>query len=147
VTGKCAGPIAGGIADAVSITPAGYLTEYETKISMSDFRHDAAKDKWNHTRAREVVSRFFYVVPLPLVSKIQPLLQPGHGLISVHWSLHHWSRGDVRTEPRAREIVAAKRLKAEKVSDKRLSEIYRNCYFRHWSWAEARMQSALALPA
>jgi hypothetical protein len=53
----------------------------------------------------------------------------------------------VRTEPRAREIVAAKRLKAEKVSDKRLSEIYRNCYFRHWSWAEARMQSALALPA
>lgn len=146
--------IDGGRADVISISRSRYLAEYEIKTSLADFRKDREKLKWAAHRAH--VSRFFYVVPAALAAKVLQLLEPGQGLIAVDW------RTTQRTEiPRsrkgkpldpsvigvrsvyAREIQAAARTNAIKISEQQVSSIYRDCYFRHWRAREQSLKSRI----
>lgn len=74
-------------ADLVSVTVAGYLHEWEIKVSYSDFLADAKKRK-HHWLSRPPLrssyypSRLWYVVPPGMV---QPEEVPGHaGLVCIN---------------------------------------------------------------
>ena len=116
----------GGRADLAFVTPAGYLTEIEIKTSLADFRRDAAKAKWSKPRPH--VSRFFFAVPESLVPAILPLLPDGAGLIAL---------GDG-----TREVRAAKRRPAKRLTERQMQAIYDASYFRYWAW---RDRQSLAL--
>lgn len=84
--------------DLWAVTKAGYAVEYEIKISVQDFKADAAKGKvpWNDnyvgalprtTKHTELAafnprgpSRFFYVIPTELEEAIKPILPAWAGL-------------------------------------------------------------------
>lgn len=83
--------------DLWAVTKAGYATEYEIKLSLSDFKNDAAKEAahwsresgWTHKRTKHGAlaaaetagpSRFFYVIPRALRSAIEPILPSWAGL-------------------------------------------------------------------
>lgn len=108
----------GGRADLAFVTPAGYLTEIEIKTSLVDFRRDAAKRKW--AKPRPHVARFFFAVPEPLVASILPLLPEGAGLIAC---------GEY-----TREVRAAKRRPAAKLTEHQRRAISDAAYFRYWEW-------------
>lgn len=125
----------GGRADIVSLSAAGYLTEFEVKTSLADFKADRAKAKW--AKHRPHVSRFFYVVPGSLIPKVQPLLLPGQGLIDVHWGNNG---GGAWHTVFARERVAAERVKATKYTPVMRQQMHANCYYRYWHAQSRRMQ-------
>lgn len=67
--------------DVIGVLPNRYLAEIEIKVSLSDFKRDAAKKKWSsryHVRPR----LFYYAVPPELVAKVTPLLPKGAGLLT-----------------------------------------------------------------
>ena len=83
--------------DVWGVTKARYVVEYEIKLSVNDFRNDAEKARERWTREdgwmtdttkhaalasgdRRGPSRFFYVVPSELQSKIEPRLPAWSGL-------------------------------------------------------------------
>jgi len=108
----------GGRADLAFVTPAGYLTEIEIKLSFADFRRDAAKGKWSKPRPH--VSRFFFAVPETLVEAVLPHLPDGAGLLAC--------------SPWIREVRPAKRRAARKLSDRQLRAIHDAAYYRYWEW-------------
>ena len=73
----------GAEADILTTTKAGYLQEYEIKISLSDFKNDFAKTKHRHMNnghsyGQYRIDRFWYVAPIYAI----PLCIPDHaGLI------------------------------------------------------------------
>lgn len=113
--------IDGGRCDFVLITAAGYLTEFEVKVSLSDWNADREKAKW--LRARPHVSRFYYAVPETLESKIPAWLPPHAGVLVVRAAP---SRDYVR------EVRPARRLRAQKLPDGWIQSIYTNSYYKYW---------------
>lgn len=131
--------------DLFAMTRAGYSTEYEIKISRSDFKADAAKGKegwkWNHdapgrSKLEKVVeprkherlanadttgpSRFFFVVPFHLVE------------IS---DVPEWA-GLMYAERNGRRMVfkemkPAPKLHRAKVSDSWVNVMEAACYWRY----------------
>ena len=73
-----------GEADVLSILKSGYITEFEVKISRSDFKADAKKHKWKHYELRiknSIPNYFYYVCPENLIDKSE--IQSYAGLIYV----------------------------------------------------------------
>lgn len=71
--------------DVLSLNKGGYLTEFEVKISRSDFLADAKKDKffyYNNGKHKLMPNRFFYVCPNGLI-RIEELPSIA-GLIYLH---------------------------------------------------------------
>ena len=50
-------------ADLVVLTASNYVTEVEVKVSLSDWRADAKKDKFKDKNFAKHVKRFYYAVP------------------------------------------------------------------------------------
>lgn len=73
-----------GIPDVLAVATDRRIVEVEVKVSLSDFRVDASKRKWAWEEATGKGPKlFYYAVPNELVAKVRPLLQDGHGLLTV----------------------------------------------------------------
>ena len=63
--------------DILKVTPAGYATEYEIKISKSDFKADLKK---KHSHDSKFIQRLFYIVPYELLDYAKENLPENAGL-------------------------------------------------------------------
>lgn len=69
--------------DLIGVLPNRYLAEIEIKVTLADFKRDAAKAKWNSAYYKRP-RLFYYAVPPELVKKVTPLLPKGAGLLTFH---------------------------------------------------------------
>jgi len=111
----------GGICDLLAISRAGYATEYEVKVSLSDWNADRNKDKWK-SQNRRFVKRFVYAIAPQLEHKIPDWLTPDMGVVVVD-RLH--SLRVIRTGTNNNE--------APKVPGVALQRLLHNCYSRLWT--------------
>jgi hypothetical protein len=132
--------------DLVVVTPAGYMTEVEVKLSLSDWKRDAEKTqrRWDYEPMREVRTtkfhdvehggrhrRFFYCVPLRLWETAQAKLTTEH--------LPAWA-GVLTAERRApdskelwiREARPATQLGGRKLTDEECEGLRSTFYWRFW---------------
>lgn len=136
-------------ADILEITKAGYLYEYEVKISRKDFKIDAEKvehywtgpgrKKYDVLRNGERVNYFSFIVPEGLISPEE--VPEWAGLIYVRPYDNRVCIGfDKETgDPIFDEHVSAwfttvkdpVKLRASKVTEKELEEIEKKVYFRY----------------
>jgi len=108
--------IDGGIADLLIITKAGYLTEVEIKVSLSDWKADA--DKWKWTGKRERISRFFYAVPVELAGRAPDNLPFGAGILSVRLGIN--------------VVRPAVRTRAKRIEPEEYGKLMEAFYWRFW---------------
>lgn len=83
--------------DIYAVTDDRYVVEIEIKTSFPDFKADAKKIKWEKQKKKP--RQFYYLVPPELVQKVELLLKPEHGLMTVS-ELLNWE---------VREIVVVKK--------------------------------------
>lgn len=126
--------IDGGQADLLFISRAGYATEIEIKISLSDWNHDRDKKKWNS--ARPHVARFFYAVPEHLADKIPDWIDPAVGVLAVR--VNRYGYAAVRT------VREARRARATKIDQQEFLRMYEACYYRFWRAELARRRERFA---
>lgn len=121
--------------DVFELTRAGYFREYEIKLSVSDFRADGQKSKFNRLtlqtrnkhqllagRSVDGPSQFFYVTPQGL---IRPQDLPEFaGLIEFFWTPSH------KYPPTYRTVVRAPRLHNHRADPKLEDRIFRTSYYR-----------------
>lgn len=108
--------------DLVVVSRSKYATVIEIKISRGDWLKDRHKN-----RSFRQVSRFFYAVPLPLYEQGVPSHVPDSaGIIVVR------NGGLLAGYDRVREVRAARRMKAEKLTAEQLASIERAFYYRFW---------------
>lgn len=108
--------------DLLAVNAKSFLIEVEVKRTLADFKRDALKRQRIHESFSPNVRQFFYLVPPELVVKVQPLLPPGAGLLTLgpQTSLHTGLP----------EIVVVKqatpRLKVRPLTPKRIWELTRD---------------------
>jgi len=107
--------------DVLTVTKQGYLSEYEIKVSRSDFLKDAKKE-WKHKNLRDGkrTTRFFYVCPDGLIKPDE--LPDGYGLIYVkerYCSYHKKLMYDL-THP-----ISSKRFRKTPATAKEIEEMTR----------------------
>lgn len=110
-------------ADMVALSVAGWLTEIEIKISVSDLKRDLAKDK--HKRARDPMIRdFYYAMPLAIWEKVSaaPPIPEYAGV---------WTISD--EGERRRQRKAAPYCHARKLTDSERLQLARLGAMRYWS--------------
>lgn len=112
-------------ADLLVMTPSGYLIEVETKISLSDLKRDAGKNKWRWGSQDELVSRFYYAMPAALWDKTaaKEAIRAGAGVIVIR--RHDHGLG-------ASVAVEAVKTKARKMTPKEQFNLARVGSFRAW---------------
>lgn len=120
-------------ADYISISGSGYATEYEVKVSMSDWKADLKKGKWGNMPAW--ISKFIYIVPEHLGV---PDWVPAEAGI---W--HICRRGETQ-QLYIKVVRAPKRIGKEKVPIETVDNWMSNFYYRYWN---ARNTRDKALPA
>lgn len=83
-------------ADIVAVTKSGYFWEAEIKISVSDFKADARKEKWKQGFQWR---GFYYVVSEDICNKVKSLPRPDRtGLISVGDDLKIISEAEINSD-------------------------------------------------
>lgn len=125
----------GGEMDLAVITPAGYLWEFEIKLTLADWKADANKSKWRHP-SRKYISRFYYAVPEGMAEKVPDFVPESTGLIEF---VYLKGRGEWRPS----EVRKATGKRGEKVSDIMLKKIMEKAYYRFWGQRWHRQQSEL----
>lgn len=68
--------------DVISVSKSGYVSEYEVKVSRSDFKADAKKSKWQYFDSlitKLIPNYFTYVCPIGLIQETD--IKPYMGLI------------------------------------------------------------------
>lgn len=116
--------IDGGKADLVQISRAGYLTEFEIKVTLADWNADRTKAKFAGHRPH--VARFFYVIPDNLVDRIPDWVPASAGILVV-------SPNDGSWRDRVREHRPARRAKGcLTVPPDTAQRLLEACYFRFW---------------
>ncbi len=133
-------PIDGSQADLLVISKAGYATEIEIKVSMADWNADRKKPHWNS--ARPHVARFFYCIPHTLADKI-PEWVPAHVGILVVYERSPVPGSTLIPLDGVRCLRNARRMKAQKMPDDTLSQIYRACYYRLWKHKQWSLQQRI----
>lgn len=121
----------GNEADLLSVTGAGFLHEYEIKISRSDFKADKKKirkhkqyqnashgNTTKRTRQQQIPSVFYYVVPAGLVDVSE--VPPYAGFIEICTREH---QGRKCQEHYLKTVKPAPRLHKEKTTDAVLRRI------------------------
>ena len=74
-------------ADLLVLQKSGYLHEVEIKITMSDWKADAAKGKWSHPKFNQMIRRFWYAAPEKLATRYQEIGIPDFaGVIQIRES-------------------------------------------------------------
>lgn len=131
--------------DLVSFTRAGYMYEFEIKVSHTDFLRDF--DKFKHRHFKKILSNsnskskgpnyFSYTAPIKAV----PICLPDYaGLILVEPSRHYGKLNLV-------EIKRPALLHKNKAGDKDLIKILRSLMFKYWdsarNWDKYKLQKEL----
>ena len=115
--------------DLAMISRAGYLSEFETKVSLQDWKADAKKDKWK-SPYRKYVAYLWYCIPLALYDKLdkvshmkeeygiltfEPVFQEGKG---------YWL--SIQTQRQAKQLP-----RTEKLDRQQLDKIIKKGYHRY----------------
>lgn len=137
--------------DLWAVSKAGYATEYEIKLSASDFKADAQKSR-RDWKSRSTLSkhdllakgdergpsRFFYVVPANIEEEIAPLVPSWAGLATVY---HNSRRPDYIHV----SIPHAPHLHKRKVTTREIRLCQRRMWYRYWHSLHAVEQMAMRL--
>lgn len=111
-------------ADFLSVTPDGYATEVEIKVSKSDLLADLKKSPWAH--GADFVKRVYFAVPTKLVKVCKEVLPEAYGIIEVYEGPY----GGLK----CREVRAAQnRPKARNLSPKEINNMLRLMSMRVWT--------------
>jgi hypothetical protein len=71
-------------ADLLCCSKNGYLTEIEIKISLSDWKADLEKRKWQQHNALKLIKKFYYAAPRELAQRWAEIdMRPNAGVIAV----------------------------------------------------------------
>lgn len=108
-------------ADFMGISGSGYATEFEVKISLTDWRADLKKPKWK-LGFPSYISRFIYVVPFAL--GIPGFVPQESGIWHIRDDTNRRSSIDV--------VRAPKRIGKEKVPQDVLTRWMSCFYYRYW---------------
>lgn len=120
--------------DLLSITLKGFVTEYEIKLSLSDFKVDLSKPKHQiflgllNMEPPNCPNKFYYVIPKDLVSLIAPLVPKYAGLIAFEVRY-------IEGEPEPWRFVVCKNattLHNERVSFEKLLKAMQSLSIRYW---------------
>lgn len=131
--------------DLVMVSRAGYASVYEIKISRADWQSFKEKARFNLGAARgdpgKHISRFYYVVPEDLYREcgIPDFVPEWVGVLTVRAG----GPGDYLGYDVTREQRAARRFKAERLTDQTLQRIYEACYHRYWNQQTALLRERL----
>jgi len=134
--------------DVCLVTTAGYMREYEIKLTVSDFRADVNKEH-KHQRLAEGHKggpvQFWYVTPAGLLAR--ETLPPWAGLIELIIRPYY-------SKPTIARIKNGPRLHQTRVSLAIIAHMKSVCYWRYWKAIETnqriindRKQMVLATPA
>lgn len=127
-------------ADLCVVTKAGRLWEIEIKVSASDWKIDAEKDKWRFLKDGPAMmpsyafpSRFYYAAPLPLAERFQEFGTPDFaGVVGVNRA----ECGDLR----AKIIREPKPIGGTKLTESQMMQVARLGSMRFWSENHKRIQ-------
>lgn len=109
--------------DLILVTPADLLWEFEIKLNLADWKADEKKKKWK-SEGRKFVSRFFYVVPEPLIKNVPDFVDSRFGLIAI---VHHAHGGYwVKT------VRKAGKLGNEKLPQVEINRLFMKMNCRYW---------------
>ncbi|RRD39321.1 DNA repair protein MmcB-related protein [Leptotrichia sp. OH3620_COT-345] len=102
--------------DILAVSEAGYATEVEIKISISDLKADFKKE---HNHKSEVIKNFYYCVPENLLEKALPIIPLTCGIL-------------LATEIGIKKYRTCKKnKKARAMSEREIAEIWRLSMFRY----------------
>lgn len=94
-------------ADLLVLQRNGFLTEVEIKISLQDWKADAAKAKWTDQQFKRLVKRFWYAVPADLAERRAEAGIPDHaGVIAWRREGNRESLNIVRLPKSNRDALA-----------------------------------------
>jgi hypothetical protein len=131
--------------DVMAVSKAGVWSEFEIKVSMSDFRQDAKKSKRKNWRDLELKhellasrsergpSYFWYLVPKSIAEQVAKELPEWAGLLCCEFV--EWETWDGRKAGRyfIQAEVKAPRLHLKKIDQKVADHARGVCYWRLWS--------------
>ena len=127
--------------DMLVVTKSKLVWEIETKVTLADWKADAAKDKWM-AKDWHKISRFYYAVPAKLVvHKDQSRwYDPTAQSTSFHvpdfvpaWAGVLALSPDYRGRFHIQVVRAPKMLGSYKITDSEMRRLYRSAYFRYWN--------------
>jgi len=152
--------ILGHEADLIVVSKAGYLTEVEIKVSVSDFRREfkaetkvrkhaalvvgtKTKVKYDHIAKRYesnegIVRRFYYAMPPEVYDKVLDEIPDYAGVIVVSQSTVTTYKRDSFTELETRDCVRSCRVKEAKILPARkltaieVDKVKTAVYFAYW---------------
>lgn len=120
--------------DLAMITRAGYLHEYEIKVSLQDWKNDGEKAKWK-SRYRKYVPYLWYCVPLSLYEKLDkvPHMKEDYGIITFE---PVWQDGrgwwlSMHVKRQAQQLP-----RTEKLTEELLDKIIKKGYHRYMRGVE-----------
>lgn len=138
--------------DVLVLAPSGFMTEYEIKVSVADFMHDAVKyekhltlvngampkwkggrfgdpREWDWTRTvPHPLRRFYYAVPIDIATRCQKSLPAHAGLVSVSVVF-----GKRRAQVHVEEVKRAPLLKHARTANPQEREaLYKTMYYKAW---------------
>lgn len=137
--------------DVFEVTKAGYFVEYEIKITVSDFKADAAKvraERWDKQASKGDLNkhqmlangdlrspnRFYFVTPIELLGEVAIPIWAGL-LVAEPWADYPF--------PMLRQIKEAPKLHRQKLAPEILTHAQGVCYYRMHGlmWKAARIKS------
>lgn len=131
-----------GECDVLAMTGAGYLTEYEIKISASDVRREWKKKRWTSPRYRQsfdaLIKEYYMVVPEKLLDVVLETMPEdiGGGVIVADrmQERQRWWPEDKEPEPYAACVQnAVSNRRARALTDREKYQLARLGTMRYWS--------------
>ena len=120
--------------DVLALKKSGYMTEYEIKLTLSDFRADFKKKCRGLSRHEFLekgfgANRFYYVVPDELIEKIHPMIPEWCGIISL-W--HHNDDNKLVIHIQKSAKLLHKNTFDDKARMKILTAMYWKAWYQSW---------------
>lgn len=116
--------------DVLAVTDDRRLIEIEIKVSFSDFKADAKKDKWRRQKSGYTIvpAYFYYCVTEEIAPKVLPLLPDGAGLIvpMLGWSRNQRMMNPNTGLPDLKSLRKASRAHETKLSQRQMWDMVRN---------------------
>lgn len=116
----------GGECDLLAVSFHGYATEYEIKVSMSDWTADKGKNKWTK-ETREKISYFYYCIPINLYAKIPKWVDDNFGIITFEFR----EQDGVRWLSVVEQRKAQKLEGTRKLTEKEIGAIIKKGWYRY----------------